>query len=195
MPDIRPNILLQGLMTSHAAKGVYRPEVGHTITVSLPGEKVRAEVAEVVSFNAVLAVVGVTFRQGNGGPAKGQKIPVIRDEDDMGVEIWRMVAASELQQNTDEETFRQQEIARAREVEEAHKQRRIAAEQAELAQQRANSGHPEPVAVTPSNTATNVDEKINIAKDTISSAIPHGTDQPIKRPVLGPRRSRVTRVG
>lgn len=176
----RTNPLLAGLTIPSARKGVFKPRGPWTdengdehhdiLTVSLNGEKVRGDVIEVISDNAVVVkITSPTFRQAT--IRRGDEIPVVRDEDDMGIEIWRHVDRRESQQRAEAEQFRQEETEKARLEEENRKRRFREAEQAEIA------------------------KAAGITEEQIAPVAAIVADPEPRRPVLGPRRNRVRRAG
>lgn len=176
MSERGPNILLQNLVPPGAQKGVYRPEVGHTLTVSFPGEDLRCEVTRVFSDDGVLVeIIQIPFRQGNEYK-KGDAVPVRRGESSIGTEIWEAISRRELRQLADAEAFEAEERQRAADKEAARKQALIDREQAEINAAKVAAGTPEPAPVA-----------------VVEPPVPEIAA--VAHRVLGPRRNRVARVG
>lgn len=144
------NPLLRGFQAPSAQHGVYRPEVGHHLTVALPSEKVRCRIQEVVTSDSVLAVIeGIVFLN-KGVYAKGDCIPVRRGvEEGTGVEIWEVVSQRELQQRADNERFQAKERARVAQEENDRRQALVDAEEAEIERQKAKAPEAAPMTEAP----------------------------------------------
>ena len=98
----------------------YKPEVGHTITVDLPGERIRAEIMGVSNDDAVVCkVMGTPIAKTPHGVVKDDMICVRRAENSIGMECWTMITEREMQQREQVARFEEGERAKAVEAEKA----------------------------------------------------------------------------
>ncbi len=123
----------------------YTPQIGHVLTVELPGERIRAEVKGVVSDDACVCVL-LTIPTGKTphGWQKGDTVCVRRDVNWMGSECWTAISEREMQQREQVVRFEEEEKARLAAAE-AERVAKIRAE--DLADQAAVAGPPAAPAV------------------------------------------------
>ncbi len=98
----------------------YKPEIGHTITVDLPGERIRAEIKGVANEDAVVCrVLGTPIAKTPHGVAKDDTICVRRDTNSIGMECWTMITDREMQQREQAAKFEEAERAKGAKVDAA----------------------------------------------------------------------------
>lgn len=96
----------------------YKPKVGDTITVTLPGEKIRARIDGVASEDAVVCtVLGAPIAKTGHGVMKDDVINVRRGDDSIGMEAWVMITEREMQQREAAAKFMDEERAKVAAVE------------------------------------------------------------------------------
>lgn len=97
-----------------AQRGRYLPVAGGSLTITLPGEKVRAAVSRVVSRDSLVCrlsgpILGTgrlhTYRA-------GEMVAVERVVDELGQEIWRIISERELRMREDAERLAREEAER-----------------------------------------------------------------------------------
>jgi len=108
------NLFLRNLVHHAARRGDYRPTEGGYITISLPGEMLRAVVLKISSDNAVVAKIdGVTMGKTHNY-RKGDIVPCRRIVDDLlKAEKWEVISDREIQLAEVAEKFDREERARA----------------------------------------------------------------------------------
>ncbi len=92
----------------------YRPEVGHTLTVDLPGESVRAKVEGVVNEDACVCTIESTpIATPRHSYVKDDTICVRREVNGIGIENWAVISEREMQQRERVARFEEEERAKA----------------------------------------------------------------------------------
>ena len=98
----------------------YKPQVGHQITLDLPGERVRAEIKGVVNDDAVVCVVISTpIAKTPHGVVKDDTVCARRAENSIGMECWSMITEREMQQREQVARFEEDEREKAAKAEKA----------------------------------------------------------------------------
>ncbi len=119
----------------------YKPQVGHAITVDLPGERIRARIEGVVNEDAVVCVVISTpMAKTQHQVAKDDTICVRRALNNIGLECWEMISEREMEQREQVARFEEAERVKAADAERARMAQGGAAE--------AVADAPPPAAVT-----------------------------------------------
>lgn len=110
----------------------YKPQVGHVITLDLPGERIRAEIQGVVSDDAVVAkIVGTPVAKTPHGYQRNDTVCCRRGvAEGIGTECWQVISERELQQADAVARFEREERERA-EAAERERQQAAAAERGE----------------------------------------------------------------
>ena len=96
----------------------YRPEIGQTLTVDLPGESVRALIDGVVNVDACTCVIVSTpIATPRHGYNRDDCIPVRRGvKEPLGIECWEVVSDREMMQREHIARFQEEEEAKAAEA-------------------------------------------------------------------------------
>lgn len=164
MRESRPYLSPEALEPDMMHKGRFKPEVGRKINVMAMGELLLCEVLDITtSKNSVTAKVLVQPVQRGSTIRKGQEIFAVRDMNPLlHVEEWRMQDDYEIRAAEEAARFAREEEARAQ----AEERARIA----ELQRQRAAEEEAKKRALEPE---------------------PIPEPPAYRRPVLGPRRTRV----
>lgn len=98
----------------------YKPQVGHQITLDLPGERVRAQIEGVVNDDAVVCkVISTPIAKTPHGVMKDDTVCARRDVNSIGIECWAMITEREMQQREQVARFEEAEREKAAKAEKA----------------------------------------------------------------------------
>ncbi len=111
----------------------YKPQIGHTLTVDLPGERVRARIEKVITEDAVVCVILSTpMAKTQHRFVKDEMICVERRDNNIGLECWLALDERQLEEQARVARFEEAERVKAADAERA----RVAAlHKADLAEQ------------------------------------------------------------